>query len=48
MNREEALKKAQTEEHSDISQAIDTFMQTLEIERKDLEEAKTKSHLQYL
>jgi len=48
MNREEALKKAEFEEHSDISEAINTFMQVLGIDRKDLEEAKNKSHLQYL
>ncbi|MCM8782341.1 MAG: N-acetyl sugar amidotransferase [Candidatus Omnitrophica bacterium] len=48
MTRQEAQNKAFYEEHYDISEALIKFGKILELTEKDIEEARNKSHLNYL
>jgi len=49
MKRDDAIVKADVEEHkTDLSPAVETFMKTLDLTKKDLDDAKNKSHLDYL
>ncbi len=48
MKRDEALQRADVEEHGDNSGPLAAFMQLLEVTPQDVADAKTKSHLPFL
>jgi N-acetyl sugar amidotransferase len=48
INRVEAIKRATTEESTDVSSAVETFCRTLDVSLRDIHDAKTKTHLEFL
>ena len=47
MSREGALEKTEQEEFRESHKGLDEFIKKLEINRKDVKDAKSKSHLDF-